>query len=437
MDHFLYRDGRLNAEEVPIERIAEAVGTPVYVYSTATLERHYRVFAAAFAGLDAAVCYAVKANGNIAVIRTLARLGAGADVVSGGELRAALAAGVPAQRIVFSGVGKTVDELAAALAAGVMQINVESEPELEALDRVGRAIGKRAPVAIRVNPDVDANTHAKISTGKRENKFGIEWTAAHGVYSRAARMSGIDIVGVAVHIGSLVTDLAPFRAAFHRLRDLVAMLRADGHRVLTLDVGGGLGIPYGDETEPVPSPEAYADVVRATLGDLGCRIILEPGRMLVGNAGILVTRIIYVKEGATRTFVIVDAAMNDLLRPALYGASHAIVPVIAPAPGADRVEVDVVGPVCESGDTFATGRPLPPLAAGALLAIRTAGAYGAVMASTYNARPLVAEVLVNGDAFAVVGRRVDADEILGRQTVPDWLTDERPGEVRTATGSRP
>ena len=434
MDHFQYRDGRLHAEDVPIERIAEAVGTPVYVYSTATLERHYRVFAAAFDGLDASICYAVKANSNIAVIRTLARLGAGADVVSVGELKAALAAGVPADRIVFSGVGKTRDELAAALRAGVMQINVESEPELEALDRIGRSLGVKAPVAIRVNPDVDANTHAKISTGKRENKFGIEWTAAHGVYSRAARMQGIDIVGAAVHIGSLVTDLAPFGAAFHRLRDLVAMLRADGHRVLTLDVGGGLGIPYGAETAPVPTPEAYADVVKGALGDLGCRIILEPGRMLVGNAGVLLTRIVYVKEGATRTFVIVDAAMNDLLRPALYGANHAIVPVIEPAADVELAEMDVVGPVCETGDTFATGRPLPPVAAGELLVLRTAGAYGAVMASSYNSRPLVAEVLINGDAFAVVGDRVSEDDLLARQRLPEWLKDGEHGAVRTAAG---
>ena len=437
MDHFQYRDGRLHAENVPIERIAGTVGTPVYVYSTATLERHYRVFADALDGLDASICYAVKANSNIAVIGTLARLGAGADVVSVGELKAALAAGVPAGRIVFSGVGKTEDELVAALHAGVMQINVESEPELEALDRVGRSLGVRAPVAIRINPDVDANTHAKISTGKSENKFGIEWTAAHGVYSRAAGMTGIDIVGVAVHIGSLLSDLAPFGEAFHRLRDLVAMLRADGHHVLTLDVGGGLGIPYGDEMSPVPTPEAYAEVVKGTLGDLGCRIILEPGRVLVGNAGVLLTRIIYVKEGATRTFVIVDAAMNDLLRPALYGANHAIVPVVEPAADVELAEKDVVGPICETGDTFASRRPLPPVAAGELLALRTAGAYGAVMASTYNGRPLVPEVLVNGDVFAVVSDRPSEDDLLARQRMPDWLEESGTGDVRTAAGGPP
>jgi len=436
VDHFHYTNGRLHAENVPIERIAEAVGTPVYVYSTATLERHYRVFAGALDGLDASVCYAVKANSNIAVIGTLARLGAGADVVSVGELKAALAAGVPAGRIVFSGVGKTDNELAAALRAGVMQINVESEPELEALDRIGRSLGVKAPVAIRINPDVDANTHAKISTGKSENKFGIEWTAARGVYARAAAMPGIAIVGVAVHIGSLVTDLAPFGAAFHRLRDLVAMLRADGHHVLTLDVGGGLGIPYGDETSPVPTPEAYVEVVKGSLGDLGCRIILEPGRMLVGNAGILLTRIIYVKEGATRTFVIVDAAMNDLLRPALYGANHAIVPVVEPAADVELADKDVVGPVCETGDTFASRRPLPPVAAGELLAMRTAGAYGAVMASTYNSRPLVPEVLVHGDVFAVISQRVSEDDLLARQRMPDWFEASGHDPVRAAAGDR-
>ncbi len=431
MDHFQYKNGRLYAENVPIERIAEAVGTPVYVYSTATLERHYRVFADALDGLEASICYAVKANSNIAVIGTLARLGAGADVVSVGELKAAMVAGVPAGRIVFSGVGKTGDELAAALRAGVMQINVESVPELEALDRIGRSLGVRAPVAVRINPDVDANTHAKISTGKSENKFGIEWTAAHGVYSRAAEMSGINIVGVAVHIGSLVTDLAPFGSAFQRLRDLVAMLRADGHNVLTLDVGGGLGIPYGEETSPVPTPQAYAEVVKGSLGDLGCRIIFEPGRMLVGNAGVLLTRIIYVKEGATRTFVIADAAMNDLLRPALYGASHAIVPVVETAADVELAEKDVVGPICETGDTFATRLPMPPVAAGELLVMRTAGAYGAVMASTYNGRPLVPEVMVNGEDFAVVSDRSSEDELLARQRMPDWLEASGPADIRS------
>ena len=430
MDHFHYRDGRLHAEDVAIEDIAAAVGTPVYVYSTATLERHFRTFAGSFDGLDATICYAVKANSNIAVIRALADLGAGADVVSGGELRAALTAGVPAGRIVFSGVGKTRDEMAAALTAGVMQINVESEPELEALGGVARSLGVRAPVAIRINPDVDAHTHAKITTGRGENKFGIEWTVAHRVYARAAAMPEIDVVGTAAHIGSQLTDLEPFREAFLRLRDLVVMLRADGHRIRTLDLGGGLGIPYGNEEAPIPAPSAYAGVVRETVGDLGCRLILEPGRLLVGNAGALATRIVYVKEGATRTFVIVDAAMNDLLRPTLYNAHHAIVPVTEPPANAKTRPVDIVGPICETGDTFGTGRPLPPVAAGDLLVIRTAGAYGAVMASTYNMRPLVAEVLVKGGAFAVVRDRIPVEDLLARQHIPNW--EEEIAERRVA-----
>jgi diaminopimelate decarboxylase len=434
LDHFDYRNGILHAEDVALAAIAEAVGTPVYVYSTATLERHYRVFAAAFAGLDATICFAVKANSNLAVIATLARLGAGADVVSGGELKAALKAGVPPAKIVFSGVGKSEDELAQALASGIMQINVESVPELEALDRLARSLGVRAPVALRINPDVDALTHEKISTGRGETKFGIEWTAAHGVYSAASAMAGIQVVGVAVHIGSQLTDLQPFREAFQRLRDLVVMLRRDGFSITTLDLGGGLGIPYGTEDVPLPGPETYAQVVRRTVGGLGCRLILEPGRLIVGNAGVLVSRVLYVKEGATRTFVIVDAAMNDLLRPALYGAHHAIVPVVAPAPGAELVDVDVVGPVCETGDLFASDRALPPLHAGDLVAFRSAGAYGAAMASTYNLRPLVPEVLVHGDAFAVVRERIAIDELLARQHLPSWLGASAGGPARSRAG---
>ncbi len=421
MDHFHYRNGLLHAEEVPIDRLAREVGTPLYVYASATLERHYRVFSGAVADLDPLICYAVKANGNIAVVRTLARLGAGADVVSGGELQAALAAGVPGEKIVFSGVGKTMEEMTAALRAGVLQINVESEPELLALSAVAQSIGVVAPVAIRVNPDVDAFTHDKITTGRRENKFGIEWTAAHAAYTRAAALPNIAVCGVACHIGSQLTSLSPFRDAFRRLRDLVAILRADGHRIASLDLGGGLGVPHGDEPEDVPSPAAYAEVVRETVGDLGCRIILEPGRLLVGNAGLLVTRVIYVKEGATRTFVIVDAGMNDLLRPALYGAYHAIVPVVEAPPEVERTVVDVVGPICESADTFATSRPLPPVKAGDLLALRTAGAYGAAMASTYNARPVPAEILVSGADFAVVGERLGIADWLRRQRLAPWL----------------
>lgn len=428
MDHFAYRQAALHAEDVALADIAAAIGTPVYVYSLATLSRHYRVFAEAFSGIDATICYAVKANGNLAVVRSLAALGAGADVVSGGELEVALLAGVPGERIVFSGVGKTDTEIAAALRAGVLQINVESVPELEAVNAVAAAMGTVAPVAIRINPDVDANTHAKISTGRKENKFGIEWTAAHRVFGDAIGLPAIRLQGVAVHIGSQVTTVEPFRDAFHRLRDLVAMLRADGHRIETLDLGGGLGVPYGEEAMPeLPSPQEYAEVVNRTAGDLQCKILLEPGRVLAANAGVLVTRVLYVKEGATRTFIVVDAGMNDLMRPALYGAFHAIVPVAEPPAEAALREVDVVGPVCETSDTFGTARKLPPLVSGDLLAIRTAGAYGAAMASTYNARPLPAEVLVSRDRFAVVATRPTTAEMLGRQRVPDWL---EPREVR-------
>lgn len=421
MDHFQYTGGRLFAEDVAVERIAKAVGTPFYCYSTATVERHYRVFAEALAGLDATICYAVKANSNVAVIATLARLGAGADVVSAGELARARKAGVPASKIVFSGVGKTEDEMAAALKAGVMQINVESEPELNALDAVARRLKKVAPIAIRINPDVDAHTHEKITTGKSENKFGIEWTRAHAVYERARRLKGIRAVGVAIHIGSQLTDLEPFRAAFRRARDLVTMLRADGHAIERLDLGGGLGIPYRADAGPIPSPAEYGRMVAESVGDLGCKLTFEPGRVLVGNAGILVTRVIYVKEGATRTFAVVDAAMNDLIRPTLYNAWHEIVPVRESDSGAKLRDVDVVGPVCETGDTFATQRPLPPLKAGDLLAVRTAGAYGAAMASTYNTRALVPEVLVDGRKWAVVRRRQDVPALLAMESMPAWL----------------
>lgn len=424
MDHFHYVEGRLSAEDVAVETIATAAGTPVHIYATATLTRHYRVLADALGRLSPTICYAIKANGNLGVIATLARLGAGADVVSGGELLTALAAGVPANRIVFSGVGKSPAEMAAALQAGVLQINVESEPELEQLDQVARGLGLRAPVALRVNPDVDAHTHDKISTGRQEDKFGIEWTAAHRVYARAASLPGLDLAGVAVHIGSQLTDVAPFREAFRRVRDLVAMLRADGLPIRTLDLGGGLGVPYGNEDGSVPSPVDYAQAVDDTVGDLGCRLIFEPGRMLVANAGILVTRVLRVKEGSTRTFVIVDAGMNDLLRPALYDAWHAVVPVGQPAEGEELREVDVVGPVCESGDSFGTRR-LPAMREGDLLAIRTTGAYGRAMASAYNARPLAPEVLVDGDRFAIVHERVSVEQMLAWQHLPPWLDAER------------
>ncbi len=419
MDHFRYRAGRLHAEDVAVDRIAREVGTPCYIYSTATLERHFRVFADAVAGLDALVCFAVKANGNLAVIRTLASLGAGADVVSGGEMRRALAAGVPASRIVFSGVGKTRAEIAAALKAGVHQINVESEPELDRVAEVAAGMGRTAEIAFRVNPDVDARTHAKITTGKRENKFGIEMGRIRQVVSGAARKPGVKVVGLALHIGSQLVDLAPFREAFEKTRTLFEGLRRDGHPLTRFDVGGGLGIPYGDHETPLPAE--YGKVVRETLGGLGCQIILEPGRVIVGNAGILVSEVLYVKEGATRNFLIVDAAMNDLIRPALYDAAHTIVPVNEPAELAPRAPVDVVGPICETGDTFAVQRPLPPLAAGDLVAFRSVGAYGAAMSSMYNARALAPEVLVHGREFAVVRERITVDDMMSRETVPPWL----------------
>jgi len=422
MHHFSERDGILHAESVPLPAIAEAVGTPCYVYSTATLTRHYRAFADAFADMGATICYAMKANGNRAVLRLLTDMGAGVDVVSSGELALALAAGAPAERIVFSGVGKSAVDLEAALTAGVHQINVESEPELEALDAVARRLGRRAPIAIRVNPDVDAATHAKITTGKAENKFGIEWTSARRMFRKAMALEGIAVKGIALHIGSQILDLRPFQAAFGKVRDLVALLRADGVTVERLDLGGGLGVPYHEGDDTPPSPVAYADVIRRTLGDLGCALTIEPGRAIAGNAGVLLSRVIYRKEGVTRTFVIVDAAMNDLIRPAMYEAHHHVRPVCVPPPGTDTMPVDVVGPVCESSDTFARERPLPvSLGAGDLVAFMTAGAYGAVMAGQYNGRPLVPEVLVDGDRYHVVRRRPSMTEMAALEELPPWM----------------
>ncbi len=429
---FAYRQGELCVEDVPFARIAEAVGTPVYCYSQAALTRRYREFADALAELGALICYAVKANGNQAVIAALARLGAGADVVSEGELRLALAAGVPADRIVFSGVGKTADEMAFALASGIRQINVESAPELEVLAGVAAAAGRTATVLVRVNPDVDARTHAKITTGTAENKFGVDLAHVPEVFDRARALDGIEAAGVAVHIGSQLLDLEPFRHAFERVAQLVRELRAAGHDVRRLDIGGGLGIRYG--SEPPPDIAGYAAVVRETLGPLACELIVEPGRAMVGNAGVLLTRIINVKHGVQRRFVIVDAAMNDLLRPAMYEAYHAILPVRAPEANAPIEPADVVGPICETGDRFGEGRPLPPVLANALLAICSAGAYGAVMASTYNGRLLVPEVLVNGDRFAVVRPRQDYADLLGRDHVPDWLSDPADAPPRAAGG---
>jgi diaminopimelate decarboxylase len=421
MDHFLYRDGVLHAEDVPVTEIAAAVGTPFYCYSTATLVRHFRLFDEALAGVDHLVCYAMKAASNQAILRTLAALGAGMDVVSGGEYMRARAAGVPGERIVFSGVGKTRQEMRLALEGGIRQFNVESEPEMRALSEVAVSLGVVAPITVRVNPDVDAKTHAKIATGKSENKFGVPLARARDVYAEAARLPGIDVVGIDVHIGSQLTDLEPFRLAYRKVAELTAMLRADGHDIRRLDLGGGLGIPYTRSNEAPPLPVEYGAMIREELGHLGCEIEIEPGRLIVGNAGILVSRVIYLKQGEGRDFLILDAAMNDLIRPAMYDAWHDIVPVIEPEPGGEKCPYDVVGPVCESGDTFARGRMLPPLAGGDLVAFRSAGAYGAVMAGEYNTRPLIPEVLVHGRDFAVIRARPGFDEMINRDTIPEWL----------------
>ena len=424
MDHFLYRGGVLHAESVPLDEIAAAVGTPVYVYSSATLTRHFRVFEEALAGLDHLICYAMKANANLAVLRLMATLGAGMDVVSEGEYRRARAAGVPGERIVFSGVGKTRAEMALALRHGIRQFNVESEPELIALSEVATGLGRTAPIALRVNPDVDARTHAKIATGKSENKFGIPIARARAAYGLAVMMPGIEIVGVDVHIGSQLTELEPFALAFARVAELTEALRADGHAIRRLDLGGGLGIPYRRSNAAPPLPFDYGEVIRRTVGHLGCQIEIEPGRLIAGNAGVLVSRAIYRKRGEGRDFLIVDAGMNDLVRPAMYEAWHDIVPVVEPPAGAELAPVDVVGPVCETGDTFAVARPMPPVGEGELVAFRSAGAYGAVMASEYNSRPLVPEVLVHGDHYAVVRARPSFDEMLARDTIPEWLDRE-------------
>jgi len=421
MDHFLYRSGILHAEDVPIPEIAAAVGTPFYVYSTATLERHYRLFTEALDPLPHLVCFAVKSNSNVAVLKVLGDLGAGMDVVSGGEYLRAKAAGVPGERIVFSGVGKTRAEMRLALEGGIRQFNVESEPELLALSEVAAGMGLRAPIALRVNPDVDAKTHEKIATGKSENKFGIPIARAREVYALAAGLPGIDVCAVDVHIGSQLTDLAPFEQAYLKVADLTRALRADGHDIRRLDLGGGLGIPYTRSNEAPPLPVEYGALIKRTVGDLGCEIEIEPGRLISGNAGLLVSGVIYVKAGEGRDFLILDAAMNDLVRPSMYGAHHDIVPVVEPGAGAAAQPFDVVGPVCETGDTFAKARDLPALAAGDLVAFRSAGAYGAVMASEYNTRPLVPEVLVRGDHFAVIRARPTFDEILNRDTIPEWL----------------
>jgi diaminopimelate decarboxylase len=421
MHHFAYRNGVLHAEAVNLASLAQAVGTPFYCYSTATLERHYRVFAGAFADVPSLVCYSLKANSNQAVIATLAKLGAGADVVSGGELKRALAAGVPRDKIMFSGIGKTAAELAQALDENVLCVNVESEPELELLSAIAAGKGRTIDISVRVNPDVDAKTHAKIATGRAEDKFGIPISGARAVYAKAAKLPGLRVAGVDMHIGSQITELSPFGDAFALLSDFVRTLRADGHTISHVDLGGGLGIPYRENNEPPPDPSAYAEVVKRATRGLDCKLIFEPGRLIVGNAGILVTRVIYLKRGEAKTFVIVDAAMNDLIRPTLYEAHHEIQPVTEPSPSATHVTADVVGPVCESGDFLALGRDIAEPKPGDLLAVMTAGAYGAVQAGTYNTRPLIPEVLVRDGEWALVRPRLDADQLIGLDKLPPWL----------------
>ncbi len=421
MHHFAYRDGVLHAEAVDLIALADAVGTPFYCYSSATIERHYQVFAGAFADVDALVCYAMKANSNQAVIAMLAKLGAGADVVSEGELLRARSAGVPPGKIMFSGVGKTARELALAVEENILCVNVESEPELELLAAIAAAKGRTADISIRVNPDIDPKTHAKIATGKAENKFGIPISRARDVYAGAAKLKGVRVIGVDMHIGSQIVELDPFGDAFALLADFVAVLRADGHVITHIDLGGGLGIPYREDNEPPPDPDAYAAIVKRATQNLGCKLIFEPGRLIVGNAGILVTRVLYVKRGEAKTFVIVDAGMNDLVRPTLYDAHHDIRPVREPPAGAPRIIADVVGPVCESGDFLALDRSLVAPQPGELLAVMSAGAYGATQSGTYNSRPLVPEVLVRKDEYAVIRPRQTAQELIALDRLPKWL----------------
>lgn len=421
MNHFDYTDGILHAENVSIPEIAERVGTPFYCYSTATLTRHYEVFAGAFSDVDALVCYAMKANSNQAVLTTLAKLGSGADVVSEGEMRRALAAGIPASKILFSGVGKTAREMDFALEESIHCFNVESEPELELLSARAVALGRTAPVSLRINPDVDAQTHHKISTGKKGDKFGISFARAREVYKRAGDLPGLKVAGIDMHIGSQITDLKPFDDAFALLIELVGQLRADGHEIEHVDLGGGLGIPYKNDNAPPPLPDAYSEIVKKHVKPLGVQVIFEPGRLIAGNAGILVTEVTYVKTTEAKNFVIVDAAMNDLIRPTLYEAFHEVYPVAKPAPDSAYMVADIVGPVCESGDYLAQERNIPAIDAGDLLAIGSAGAYGAVQAGTYNSRLLVPEVIVNGDQFHVARPRTSYQDLIAQDSVPDWL----------------
>lgn len=421
MRHFDYRGGELYAEDVGLAALAERVGTPVYCYSSATIERHYRVFAGAFADADALICYSLKANSNQAVVATLARLGAGADVVSAGELARARAAGIPPHKIMFSGIGKTAAELALAVDAGILCVNVESEPELELLSAIAAGKGRTVAISIRVNPDIDPRTHAKIATGKAENKFGIPISRARNVYAGAAKLPGVRVTGVDMHIGSQIVELSPFADAFALLADFVRTLRADGHAITHIDFGGGLGIPYRQDKAPPPDPSGYAAIVKNAAAALGCRLIFEPGRLIVGNAGVLLTRVLYLKHGEAKTFVIIDAGMNDLLRPTLYDAHHDILPVRQAAEGAPQIIADVVGPVCESGDFLARERTLPAPRPGDLLAVMSAGAYGAVQSGTYNSRPLVPEVLVRNGEWAIVRPRVSAEQLIGLDHLPPWL----------------
>jgi len=422
MRHFAYRNGELYAEDVPLREIAAQVGTPAYVYSTATLERHFRVFTEAFSGRKALVAYSVKANSNLAVLATLSKMGAGADVVSGGELARALSVGIPGEKIVFSGVGKTPSEMDMALKAGIKVFNVESLPELYVLNERARLMNVKAPIAFRVNPDVSAGGHEKISTGKAENKFGIAWSSAETAYDEAASLPHIEIVGVDVHIGSQITDLAPFETAINKVGDLITRLRAKGHTINSFDVGGGLGIPYNSNNDVPPGPDAYGRLVKQLTADMDIELIFEPGRMVAGNAGVLLSRIIFVKQGEDREFAILDAAMNDLIRPALYDAYHEIECVIE-ATSPERRPYDIVGPVCETGDTFAKERQLPALAPDDLVVFHSAGAYGAVLSSQYNTRPLIPEVMVKGDKFDVIRQRPTIEDILRLESIPSWLSE--------------
>ena len=421
MDHFIYRNGVLHAEDVAITEIAASVGTPFYVYSQATLTRHFRVFDEALSGLKHLICYAMKANSNIAILKILGDLGAGMDVVSGGEYLRAKAAGVPGNRIVFSGVGKTREEMALAIKNGIRQFNVESETELKVLNEVALSLCAIGPITLRVNPDADAKTHAKIATGKSENKFGIPIAKSQEVYALAASMEGIEVVGIDVHIGSQLTDLEPFRLAYEKVAELTKTLRQDGHNIRRLDLGGGLGIPYENSNQSPPTPEDYAKVIHETVGNLDCEIEIEPGRLLAGNAGLMISSVIYNKSGEGRDFMIVDAAMNDLIRPAMYEAYHEIIPVLESNAQSKTSDYDVVGPVCETGDTFAKKRTLTSVADGEMVAFRSAGAYGAVMASEYNTRPLIPEVLVHEDQFSIIRKRPSVESIIKRDLIPDWL----------------